>query len=1068
MAPVASKGKVLVLDSSPRTVTATEVSESKAVSKFDPNSKADTAIVGPSGALAGSVITLPAGSLAIATELIVEEAVSLSDTSLVSSLSMDSAVEVKPVGAGLIIRPSENVDLTKPLTIAMPINPTGGLRSWLERKLGLAPVYYTVFYKHFVEGELRAGAIPTSALRITDDGLVYFEGYFGAYWLAEVSVPIENKIEVKTDEPIVNKDNVSVIESTGIVNEAKVSERAQVPLVVWGAVSLTLDESTRTLKAQASIGAERQVSECSLDLFKDATSTSGQSIRTGSQLSWLITPDRSESYSVQARFRCQDDQGRLTISPWSALVTVPALVIPPVTWEEVGLSYATATETATLTARIGAGRSVGSCRAELLEAGKISSQTVTVLTHSWKIADSSSHTVQGRFVCVDDLGRETIAPWSPSVTIPPAPLVQWNNVSLVADTQTRSVNLGAQIGSGRSLVNCVAELSVSTTATPFLSSGVASLSFQYAATQTTAMSLVGRFRCDDDRGRATVSPWSQTVGLPAVTMGPLLNTVSDRILPSQHLVAGNTLSLDFVNNNVSPASDTGMSYQCAFRRLASSDSSLINCSQLSGSFSFDGSNGQLNWSPDLVAVGAYQFEITGSNSFGSANSLFKVNVLPAIDYGNRLFHLDARFADGLRGGQNGSSASTTWKNLINQAPLSMSDFVPTSTWTGSNVGPDLTALAFPGSTAVASFPAPYSTTQSEIHFDALIFEGLNATEKVILSSGSSSGQGFTLTNRRFFVGLNPYGSIGNYTTEVMMDTPQLYWRFNDLANNIIEDSSGNGRVGNVLNSGGVTLTPDALNDSGSQAVLNTGNARYQLPTVYDPGPNWTIETWFKYPLDDNCADDWCSLVRGSNTNYHWVIVQEGTMDIGVHYNAFHSSGFSLSQLNSGWHHLAAVGSGGNTQFYIDGNLVGTVVGIQASGQIGWIAGEGVFSFGEIDEFAIYNQALPVARIQAHAQAGGTPIQCALDLDAHSWNHIVGTISDTTQSLKIHLNGQDICTVTKPASMQFAGSSEPIRLGASAQAGSTGWNGAVTSLILYNDSSPANAAVNSSALNPVNP
>jgi len=151
MAPVASQGKVYVLDSSPRAVTATEVSESKAVSKFDPNSKVDTAIAGPSGALAGSVITLPAGSLAIATELIVEEAVSLSETSLVSSLSMDSAIEVKPIGSGLIIRPSENVDLTKPLTIAMPINPVSGLRFWLERTFGLGPVYSRVFDKSFVE-----------------------------------------------------------------------------------------------------------------------------------------------------------------------------------------------------------------------------------------------------------------------------------------------------------------------------------------------------------------------------------------------------------------------------------------------------------------------------------------------------------------------------------------------------------------------------------------------------------------------------------------------------------------------------------------------------------------------------------------------------------------------------------------------------------------------------------------------------------------------------------------------------------------------------------------------------
>jgi hypothetical protein len=269
----------------------------------------------------------------------------------------------------------------------------------------------------------------------------------------------------------------------------------------------------------------------------------------------------------------------------------------------------------------------------------------------------------------------------------------------------------------------------------------------------------------------------------------------------------------------------------------------------------------------------------------------------------------------------------------------------------------------------------------------------------------------------------------------------------------------------VVNPNSVTLTSDALGDSGSQAALNTSNGFYQLSSPYDPGSNWTIETWFKYPLNNNCNEDWCSLVRGSNTNYHWIIVQKGTMDIGVHNNTFYTSGYSLSKLNSGWHHLVAVGSGGNTQFYIDGSFVGVVVGVQASGQIGSIAGEGVFSFGEIDEFAIYNQALPVTRIQAHAQAGGAPIQCALNLNANSWNHVVGTVSDTTQMLKLHLNGNSMCTVTKPASLLFAGSTEPIRLGASVQAGSTGWNGALASLILYNDSSTSNAATNNNGLNP---
>lgn len=62
-----------------------------------------------------------------------------------------------------------------------------------------------VFYKSMIQGELRAGVIPTSSLRYTDDGQIQLESYFGAFWLCKVSAPIEEKIEVKTDEPTVNR-----------------------------------------------------------------------------------------------------------------------------------------------------------------------------------------------------------------------------------------------------------------------------------------------------------------------------------------------------------------------------------------------------------------------------------------------------------------------------------------------------------------------------------------------------------------------------------------------------------------------------------------------------------------------------------------------------------------------------------------------------------------------------------------------------------------------------------------------------------------------------------------------
>ncbi|HET9236747.1 MAG TPA: kelch repeat-containing protein [Oligoflexus sp.] len=319
--PVVSKGKVSTLDEAPRLAATVSSTAGKAISSYDPSAKVATTIPAPSGALAGSSVTLPAGALAIAADLVVEEAVPLSQTSVAGSLAISSDITIKPVGSGLIIRPTENVDLTKPLTIAMPINPTAGLALNNGK-------YYTVFYKYFVNGELKAGAIASSDLRFSEAGSVLFEGYFGAYWLAEVSAPIAEKLEVTTAEPIVNKDNVAVVTHTGVVTETEVLSKASIPVVKWLNVSLSMDSAQRTVKAAASIESGRSLNACQVDLFEKIEATGGLNIEAGSSLSVSYKIAKVEAHTLYARFRCMDDQARQTISPWSSAVSVPGAAAP--------------------------------------------------------------------------------------------------------------------------------------------------------------------------------------------------------------------------------------------------------------------------------------------------------------------------------------------------------------------------------------------------------------------------------------------------------------------------------------------------------------------------------------------------------------------------------------------------------------------------------------------------------------------------------------------------------------------------------------------------------------------
>lgn len=323
--PIVSTGKVSAQKTQSKPAEVVEVSKGKSITNFDPKSTVATTIAAASGALAGSSITIPAGSLAISVDLVVERAVDLSQTSLTASLGMSDSIAITPIGSGLIIRPSANVNLIQPLTIAMPIDPTAGLLSRMRRSdLQLNAKYYAVFYKYFVNGELKAGVIPSSTLRFLEDGKVVFEGYFGVYWLTEVSTPIETKIEVKTEEPIVNIDNVAVIESSGIVTEAVISAKTSIPVVQWKLVTLTFNESNRSIELKAAIEGDSLLQACKVDLFESVTATTGINDVTDSKLEYSLILLKKDAHSLLGRFRCLDSEGRLTVSKWSAALAIPA------------------------------------------------------------------------------------------------------------------------------------------------------------------------------------------------------------------------------------------------------------------------------------------------------------------------------------------------------------------------------------------------------------------------------------------------------------------------------------------------------------------------------------------------------------------------------------------------------------------------------------------------------------------------------------------------------------------------------------------------------------------------
>jgi hypothetical protein len=118
--------------------------------------------------------------------------------------------------------------------------------------------------------------------------------------------------------------------------------------------------------------------------------------------------------------------------------------------------------------------------------------------------------------------------------------------------------------------------------------------------------------------------------------------------------------------------------------------------------------------------------------------------------------------------------------------------------------------------------------------------------------------------------------------------------------------------------------PDA-----QRACLNFSNSN-SIVTLNKPfylADDWSVEAWFVYPLPD--LGEWNTLIRGNDVDHHILLVRN-RKQLGTYLtndslgNNFYDSGFNMELLTEGWHHIAAVGRGDTTLFYIDGKKVGDV------------------------------------------------------------------------------------------------------------------------------------------------
>ncbi len=178
----------------------------------------------------------------------------------------------------------------------------------------------------------------------------------------------------------------------------------------------------------------------------------------------------------------------------------------------------------------------------------------------------------------------------------------------------------------------------------------------------------------------------------------------------------------------------------------------------------------------------------------------------------------------------------------------------------------------------------------------------------------------------------------------------------------------------VTQTGSYELTAAvALNGNGVSNLASGSFQTGQRATIpaWTPTSNYTMAAHVQFPLPSAMFN---TLLMKDGGTYHHIIFQNGVLGV---YNAnFFSSGWNSASASPGFHHIAAVCSGNQTEFYVDGVWVGTSpTKVTQSIEVIGNFNDGTQRIGLADEVQLWSVALNAEQIQDAMQCrpeGTTP------------------------------------------------------------------------------------------------
>lgn len=217
-----------------------------------------------------------------------------------------------------------------------------------------------------------------------------------------------------------------------------------------------------------------------------------------------------------------------------------------------------------------------------------------------------------------------------------------------------------------------------------------------------------------------------------------------------------------------------------------------------------------------------------------------------------------------------------------------------------------------------------------------------------------------------------------YSSEVLADSPYLYWRFGEASGTSVADTSGNGRTGFCDATRGVAglLTGDpnfAVSNDGTLNRIGTRSDTTDLTA-------FSIEAWVKQDSTNSGIRYVAGREDAGVSGIFRLMMNNRVPTVDIWSAAGTNATVTGTALTAGTtHHLAATYDGTTLTLYVDGVSVGTP-STTVSGALRTVntdftvlaspSGSSRFG-GTIDEVAHYTTALSGARVAAHYSAGIT-------------------------------------------------------------------------------------------------